>query len=421
MIAIDVGTGATRQLSGSDADGWHPSFSPHAKRIVYARMWNPDRPVVQTDIWTMPVGGGEAVRVTDDTFADWSPIWSPDGRHVYFCSDRSGNWNVWRVAVDEATGAVLGKPEPVPTPARTKSVSLAADGRRFVYDASDTLVNIYRAAFDPIAERVVSEPAAVTSGTLPWSNVDVAKDGRLAFGSNVRGLGIYVSDGDGAHMSALAPDAAPSQLPRWSPDGAWIAFASLKQGDGNFEVCITRADGSQLRRISFFGPSVAAFLPLWSPAGGQLAVTTGPAGGTRTYLIDVGQPWPGVLKAWLTPPEDHAASEYRPWSWSRDGRSIIAYSNRGAGMIVYSTDTTTARRASATGVKPRWMSDSRRVIFVDAGRLFLLDVASGRSRELYRIADELIADPAISPDDRTIYFVRQREESDIWMGTLAMK
>jgi tricorn protease-like protein len=343
-----------------------------------------------------------------------------DGR-CYFCSDRSGSWNMWRVAVDEATGGVLGKPEPVPTPARTRSVSLAADGQRFVYDASDTIANIYRAAFDPISETVVSEPAAVTSGTRPWVDVDVAADGRLPFVANVRGRGIYVSDGDGARLSALAPDAAPSQLPRWSPDGAWIAFASLKNGDGNFEIFITRADGSQLRRMTFFGRSVAGLIPLWSPGGRRLAVTTGPAGGTRTYLIDVGEPWTRALKAWLTPPGDHPASEYRPWSWSRDGRSIIAYSWRGAGMIVYSADTTTARRASATGVKPRWMSDSRRVIYVDAGKLFLLDVESGRSHELYGIAGELIADPAISPDDRTIYFVRQREESDIWMGTLAMK
>ena len=382
MIAIDVRTGATRQLIGNDGDAVYPAFSPKAKRIVYARMFNPDRPVIQSDIWTMPVGRGEAVRVTDDAFLDWSPIWSPDGRFIYFCSDRSGSWNVWRIAVDETTGDVLGKPEPVPTPARTGGVSLAADGQRFVYNASDTTANIYRAAFDPISETVVSEPAAVTSGTRQWNNVDVAKDGRLAFGSHARGQEIYVSDGDGARLSALEPDAASSRLARWSPDGAWIAFASLKSGDGNFEIFITRADGSQSRRLSFFGRSVAAFSPLWSPDGKQLAVTTGPAGGTRTYLIDIGEPWPGTLKAWLTPPEDHAANEYRPSSWSPDGRSIIAYSLRGAGLIVYSTATTTARRASATGVKPRWMSDSRRVIYVDAGKLFLLDVESGRSHEL---------------------------------------
>jgi Tol biopolymer transport system component len=109
---------------------------------------------------------------------------------------------------------------------------------------------------------------------------------------------------------------------------------------------------------------------------------------------------------------------YRPWSWSPDGRWIIAYSDVAGGMIVYSTATAAARRVSETGQKPRWLSDSRRVVYVDAGTLRLMDVESGRSRELYAVRGERLVDPAISRNDRTVYFSRHRDEADIWMGTL---
>ena len=41
---------------------------------------------------------------------DWNPVWSPDGRWLYFLSNRSGSMNLWRIAIDEgerrsATGA----------------------------------------------------------------------------------------------------------------------------------------------------------------------------------------------------------------------------------------------------------------------------------------------------------------------------
>ena len=58
-----------------------------------------------------PRQGGSAV--TDDAALDWSPAWSPDGRSLYFSSARGGTMNLWRVAIDQATGRLLGEPEPM--------------------------------------------------------------------------------------------------------------------------------------------------------------------------------------------------------------------------------------------------------------------------------------------------------------------
>lgn len=43
-----------------------------------------------TDIWSVPAGGGKAVRVTDPGSNESSVRWSADGKKIYFLSDRTG-------------------------------------------------------------------------------------------------------------------------------------------------------------------------------------------------------------------------------------------------------------------------------------------------------------------------------------------
>jgi Tol biopolymer transport system component len=351
-------------------------------------------------------------------FVDWSPVWSHDGRHLYFCSNRSGSANVWRIRVDEDSGRALGEPEPITLPATfVMRVSFAADGTRFAYEAADLQANVQRIAFDPISETVRGEAVAVTSGARVWADVDVATDGRLAFWSQLRQEDVHVSSADGGAITPLAPDAANDRVPRWSPDGAWIAFASLKAGTPEYQIHVIRPDGRDLRRVAHFEKG-STFFPLWSPDGRQLAFTASVAAGGHTYAIDVESGWPArTLKLLLTPPGPPDI-RYRPWSWSPDGRWIAAYSERGAGMIVYEVATGAHREISPVGAKPRWLGDSRRLIYTAAGALHVIDVRTKRTREIHRLTGATIIDPAISRDDRTLYFIRQRDEGDVWVGTL---
>ena len=116
LWVIDVSTGERRQVTAGDAV--QPSWSPHGHRIAY---WAADA-TGQRDLWTMPAQGGAPVAVTNDRFVDWSPIWSPDGRYLFFSSDRGGSMNLRRVPVDEATGLAKGDPEPVTTPSSNSAL-----------------------------------------------------------------------------------------------------------------------------------------------------------------------------------------------------------------------------------------------------------------------------------------------------------
>jgi Tol biopolymer transport system component/imidazolonepropionase-like amidohydrolase len=56
------------------------------------------------DLYTLPVAGGTARRITSGQAFDAMPRFSPDGRRIAFVSDRSGASNVW-VANADGTGA----------------------------------------------------------------------------------------------------------------------------------------------------------------------------------------------------------------------------------------------------------------------------------------------------------------------------
>ncbi|MGH9240361.1 MAG: TolB family protein, partial [Vicinamibacterales bacterium] len=70
----------------------------------------------------------------------WSPVWSPDGKFIYFSSDRGTALNLWRIAVDESSGAAGGAPEPPNDAAaggsRDRLLAIAGAIRRLTDDAA---------------------------------------------------------------------------------------------------------------------------------------------------------------------------------------------------------------------------------------------------------------------------------------------
>ncbi len=48
-----------------------------------------------SDIWILPMAGGEAVRLTSSPGTDSQPRWSPDGKTLAFISSRSGSAQIW--------------------------------------------------------------------------------------------------------------------------------------------------------------------------------------------------------------------------------------------------------------------------------------------------------------------------------------
>lgn len=68
--------------------------------------WSPDgqylavdsRPYGNADVFWVPAGGGSPRRVTSERSNDVLPSFSSDGKFLYFASDRTASWQIWRQA-----------------------------------------------------------------------------------------------------------------------------------------------------------------------------------------------------------------------------------------------------------------------------------------------------------------------------------
>src|SRR5687767_5220739 len=63
------------------------------------------------DLYTLPIAGGKAVRITSGQAFDAMPRFSPDGKHLAFVSDRNGSSNLWISNADGSRPRQLSRTE----------------------------------------------------------------------------------------------------------------------------------------------------------------------------------------------------------------------------------------------------------------------------------------------------------------------
>jgi Tol biopolymer transport system component len=411
LAIVDLATGDVHEIDGT-SDAFQPSWSPHGQRVAFWSRRGGGNP--QRDIWTVASRGGKPVEVTNDPATDWNPVWSPDGRYLYFSSDRSGTRNLWRVPIEEDSGKVEGPAEPVTTPSPFSwLMSLSRDGKRMIYVQQSRTSNIYRVGFDPASEKVNGEPTPVTQGTRDAWLPDISPDSQwVAFATSGKQENIFVVRSNGTELRQLTNDMYQNRGPRWSPDGKQIGFYSNRTG--KFQIWAIQPDGSRLRQVTD-GP-LALQGPYWSPTGEQFAafqpsptvtsVVSPPDLGRKTTL----QPLRGL---------GQEGAQFWPSSWSPDGRNLAGYKIiRGnfAGIVVYCFESGRYQTATEFGHAPIWLHDSRRLLFNHNGKLYLLDTVTKRVHQILSVPIGEI-NPwvfGVSRDNRQIVFSVANTEADIW-------
>jgi dipeptidyl aminopeptidase/acylaminoacyl peptidase len=76
---------------GNPGNFYTIEFSPDRKKLALS---------VDDDVWIQDVERGVRSRFTFAPGIDTNPLWSPDGRHIAFCSNRSGRYGIYRKAAD---------------------------------------------------------------------------------------------------------------------------------------------------------------------------------------------------------------------------------------------------------------------------------------------------------------------------------
>ena len=87
LWVVNVASGDAKQITdGQDWNDADPQWSPDGTRIAFVsdrtgKLFDEGR---NTDVWTIPAGGGSLTRISDHDFADESPRWSADGKRILF-------------------------------------------------------------------------------------------------------------------------------------------------------------------------------------------------------------------------------------------------------------------------------------------------------------------------------------------------
>jgi Tol biopolymer transport system component len=421
LWAVDVASGKRRDIATA-YEGLQPAWSPNGWRIA---VWGLRGNSGQRDIWTFAADGSDATRegvtVTNDTTLDWSPAWAPDGKHLYFSSNRGGTMNLWRIAIDERSGRTSGEPQPITTPTIwSGGYSLSHDGTTMAYASLDWRSTLQRVELDARREAIVGAPVPILRSTRPIRDHEISPDGQwVAFMELGAQEDLFVARIDGTQYRRLTDDEHRDRGPVWSPDGKQLIFYSDRTE--SYELWRIRLDGIAPEQVTAFGGG--ANFSTWSPDGLRLAVSGVNSKGWMIIPADA-KALPPVAPE--PPPGD--GLDFWPFSWSRDSARIAGAVRRPDGSLqgvaIYTLATKRYDRletipADGPWAIPAWLDDNRRLIVRDPHGIAMVDSATGALRRLLTVRGYAVGrSMGVSKDNRWITYTETGTEGDIWIATL---
>lgn len=100
IYVLPMTGGEPKDLTGPGLSYLH-GWSPDGKELAYcAFRKKPEEKTMRIEICTIPSDGGEETCLTDGKGYNDGPEYSPDGKHIWFNSTRSGLMQVWRMNRD---------------------------------------------------------------------------------------------------------------------------------------------------------------------------------------------------------------------------------------------------------------------------------------------------------------------------------
>ena len=421
-----------------------PAMSPSGDRVAFTvttvREAENKR---HSEIWVVPTAGGDAKRFTSPSQESSQPRWSPDGRYLFFTSNRSGGkGNTWAIRMDQPAGEAE-QLEKYP------SGSVPRDSRFAIWAEPDSVPRADSAQVknDPFGKmQPMARPpyGAITRPVNP-ARFDGRQVVDMRYKSNDRGFvpgpreartyrpaQLWRQAFDGSEKRKLTNTAYSHRSAVVSPDGKWVAFTadaglrpdSVVQHErdslsflpydakrdeaprNDVDVFIMSTDGGEPRRLSAW-PGAEGDLA-WSPDSKRIAFIGAP---TRTSSDRV-----YVVSATGGTPENVLADsfKYEPSGseWLVDG-TIVFNANVGGSSGLFKLDPATKQLTQLLGGRRKMNGFSfdrsgKKVAYVVTSmtkptELYVADANGKNEKRLTSFNDKLTSEVAFSDAERFTY------------------
>jgi Tol biopolymer transport system component/C-terminal processing protease CtpA/Prc len=301
---------AGRRLAYSDQPGYEMEWRKH------------DLSSFARSLWLWDVAANRHTRLTGFGADNRQPVWAPGDDALFFLSERSGSFNVWRMSLADPK-----HPEPITRheggPVRFLSISASGD-ICYAYDgelwvrtarASESRRLEVRIATDRRGR--IGEPVDVSKNV---SEFDVSPDGsEVAFVA--RGE-VFVASAEHGTTRRITDTPEQERSVRFSPDGRTLIYASergrswklyrtdlLDKDEPNF------FNATALKEIPVIVTEAETFEPRFSPDGKQVAYIENR---TTLKVLDLKS---GQSRVVLPGDLNYSYSDGDQWfEWSPDGK-----------------------------------------------------------------------------------------------------
>jgi tricorn protease len=233
--------------------------SPDGKLVAFA---------ARGEIWTVPVAGGDAVRMTTNPADESNPVWSPDSKRLAYVSDRDGSLDVY------VMDATTKKESPIATTGADERDPIFSENGRFMafVRTGNPDPGLYVL---PVPETGAPDPKNAT---------------RLATGTQIGGL-------------------------TWSPDSRWLAF-SRRDRSSTVDIWVVPTFGGEPINITRY-PGING-QPAWTRDGKKLVFLSSRSSGDSSgnarnlYSVDL-----------LTQPDEARPSNRPPGPMADDAPELL--------------------------------------------------------------------------------------------------